>query len=306
MKMICLTPIFRGGSIPGDPLIILLAGLRPAVKEGSTTRTPRAAARTASPAPLLYEWMPAFSIDAYGSPRRRLCDDPCAEASADGEAPFADGKLDPFFHGDRLEQFHGYLSGISWHDHFYILRQLDRSRHVGGAQLELWLIAGEEGLVTASLPFGGHVYLGLEGWLVVRTDGSGGRGVHRVHQFADAIGIRIAAREIPFALQGFERRATNDGHRIARELVPGEQFAHLQFHQFQQLLVVHQIDFIEEDDHGWHLHLPSQQDVLVGLRHGAIGSADYQDRSVHLGGSGDHIIHVVGEPAAVRVRVVTL
>src|SRR5260370_20597768 len=133
MKMICLTPIFRGGSIPGDPLIILLAGLRPALKEGSTTRTPRAPARTASPAPLLYEWMPAFSIDAYGSPHRRLCDDPCAEASADGEAPLADAKLDPFFHGHRLEQFHGYLNGLSRHDHFYTLRHSARSRHVGPA-----------------------------------------------------------------------------------------------------------------------------------------------------------------------------
>ena len=83
-----------------------------------------------------------------------------------------------------------------------------------------------------------------------------------------------------------------------------EQFAHFQLDQFQQLFVVHHVDFVQEDDHGRHFHLAGQQDVLARLGHGAIGGADHQDGSVHLGGSGDHVLDVVGMAGAVHVGVV--
>src|SRR5579859_2362973 len=96
-----------------------------------------------------------------------LLDNPCAGASANGETTLANGKPDPFFHSDRLLQFYHHLNGITRHDHVYPLRQLDRSRHVGGTHVELGLIAAEEGLVTPSLLFREYVDLRLEGlvWL---------------------------------------------------------------------------------------------------------------------------------------------
>ena len=104
----------------------------------------------------------------------------------------------------------------------------------------------------------------------------------------------------------FERRAANHGHVIAGELVLGEQFAHLQLDQFQQLLVVHHVDFVEEDHHRRHLDLARQQDVLARLGHRAVGRADHQDGAIHLGGAGDHVLDVVGVARAVHMRVVPL
>ena len=85
-----------------------------------------------------------------------------------------------------------------------------------------------------------------------------------------------------------------------------EQLAHLQLDQFQQLLVVHHVDLVQEDHHRGHLHLAGQQDVLAGLWHRAIGGRDHQDGAVHLGRAGDHVLDVVGVPGAVHVRVVAL
>jgi hypothetical protein len=46
--------------------------------------------------------------------------------------------------------------------------------------------------------------------------------------------------------------------------------------------------------------------VLLGLRHRAVGGGDHEDRAVHLGRTGDHVLDVVGVPGAVDVRVVAV
>jgi hypothetical protein len=44
--------------------------------------------------------------------------------------------------------------------------------------------------------------------------------------------------------------------------------------------------------------------VLARLGHRAVGGRHHQDGAVHLGGTGDHVLHVVGVAGAVDVRVV--
>ena len=46
--------------------------------------------------------------------------------------------------------------------------------------------------------------------------------------------------------------------------------------------------------------------MLAGLRHRAVSGGDDQDRAVHLGGAGDHVLDEVGVAGAVDVRVVAL
>ena len=61
---------------------------------------------------------------------------------------------------------------------------------------------------------------------------------------------------------------------------------------------------VEEDDDVRDLDLAGQQDVLAGLGHRPVGRGDDQDRAVHLGGAGDHVLDVVGVAGAVDVGVV--
>ena len=60
------------------------------------------------------------------------------------------------------------------------------------------------------------------------------------------------------------------------------------------------------DMSGPYADLAGQEDVLVGLSHRAVGGGDHEDRAVHLSGTGDHVLDVVGVAGAVNVRVVAL
>ncbi|MPN26376.1 hypothetical protein SDC9_173800 [bioreactor metagenome] len=46
--------------------------------------------------------------------------------------------------------------------------------------------------------------------------------------------------------------------------------------------------------------------MLTGLGHRAVGSGHNQDGAVHLSGTGDHVLNIVGMAGAVNMRIVTL
>ena len=81
---------------------------------------------------------------------------------------------------------------------------------------------------------------------------------------------------------------------------------HLHLHQLHQLRVVHRIALVQEHHDVGNAHLPRQQDVLARLRHRTVNRRHHQDRAVHLRRTRDHVLHVVGMPRAVHVRVVPL
>ncbi len=45
--------------------------------------------------------------------------------------------------------------------------------------------------------------------------------------------------------------------------------------------------------------------MLASLRHRTVVRADHQDRTVHLGGAGDHVLDIVGVARTIDVRVMT-
>ena len=134
--------------------------------------------------------------------------------------------------------------------------------------------------------------------------GVGDVGVDRVHQLLDAGVGRVV--DVAGGLEGLERGAADDRDVVAREVVLGQQLADLELDEVEQLGVVDRVALVEEHDHVGHLDLAGQEDVLAGLGHRAVGGGDHEDRAVHLGGAGDHVLDVVGVPGAVDVRVVAV
>ena len=118
--------------------------------------------------------------------------------------------------------------------------------------------------------------------------------------------IGLAAAVVLGVLERRAAAAADDRDLVAGELVLGEQLAELQLDEVEQLGVVDEVDLVEEDDDGRHADLAGEQDVLAGLGHRAVGGGDHQDRAVHLGGAGDHVLDVVGVARAVDVGVVPL
>ena len=134
--------------------------------------------------------------------------------------------------------------------------------------------------------------------LVQVTDRLGDVGVERLGELEDlALGLLVA-------LERLQRRADDERDVVAGELVLGQQVADLDLDELEQLGVVDHVGLVEEHDDVGHADLTGEQDVLARLRHRAVGRRDDQDRAVHLGGAGDHVLDVVGVTRAVDVRVV--
>ena len=137
------------------------------------------------------------------------------------------------------------------------------------------------------------------------VDGALGRrdvGVDGVHQLLDGrVGgiVGIVGR-----LERLERAAAHERDVVAREVVLGEELAHLELDEVEELGVVDRVDLVEEDDDVGHFHLAGEQDVLARLGHRAVGGGHDEDGAVHLRGAGDHVLDVVGVAGAVDVRVV--
>ena len=100
--------------------------------------------------------------------------------------------------------------------------------------------------------------------------------------------------------------AADDGGVVAGEVVLVEEVADLGVHQFQQVGVIHHVGLVHEDHDGGHADLAGQQHVLGGLGHHTVGGGDHEDGAIHLGGTGDHVLDVVGVSGAVHVGVVAL
>src|SRR3984893_9012198 len=124
--------------------------------------------------------------------------------------------------------------------------------------------------------------------------------IHRIHQFIDGLFV------LGVAVQSLQRRAANNGNAVARELVALQEFANFELHKFQQLRVFHHVAFIQKHHNGRHADLPSEQNVLARLRHGAVRGRNHQYGAIHLRRAGDHVLDVVRVARAIHVRVVAV
>src|SRR5664279_4641421 len=106
------------------------------------------------------------------------------------------------------------------------------------------------------------------------------------------------------ALERLQRRDADDRSVVTVELVLGEQLANLELDELHDLLVVDHVGLVQRDDDVRNPNLTSEQHVLLRLRHRTISGGDNQDRAVHLGRAGNHVLDVVGVAGTVDVRVV--
>src|SRR5687767_12346739 len=156
---------------------------------------------------------------------------------------------------------------------------------------------GDDGAATGD---GEDVLDGHEERLVDLTLGLGDRRVDGVHELHELVAPLLVA------LERLQCGDADHGDVVARELVLAEQLADLELDELEDLLVVDHVGLVERHDDVGDADLAGQEHVLLGLRHRAVGRGDHQGRAVHLRGTGDHVLDVVGVPGAVDVRVVTV
>src|SRR5215472_16635563 len=345
------------------------------------------------------EWQTASSEFAFAARyclfASSLLDDRGNHAGADGAAAFTDGEAQLLFHRDRHDQVHFHVHVVARHHHLGAFRQMHDAGHVGGAEVELRTVVGEERGVTTALLLGENVGFSLElgvrldrtrlaqhltaldflalgaaeeradvvarlalieqlaehfdtgdGGLLRRTqtddldfladlddaalDTAGHHGAaagDREHVFdrhqeglidrtlglrnvfvdiAHQLEDRIVAELLVGVFKRGQRRALDDRNLVAGELVLRQQLANLELDEFEQFRIVDHVALVEVHDERGHADLAGEQDVLAGLGHRAVGRRHDEDRAVHLGSAGDHVLHIVGVAGAVDVRIVAL
>src|SRR4051794_33949134 len=97
-----------------------------------------------------------------------LLEDLGNDPRAYGATPFADREPKALVHGDRLDELDRHLDVVSGHHHLRALGEVRHPGHVGGPEVELRPVSGEERSVAAALLLLEAVHLGLE--LRVRGD----------------------------------------------------------------------------------------------------------------------------------------
>jgi hypothetical protein len=108
------------------------------------------------------------------------------------------------------------------------------------------------------------------------------------------------------SLECLQSGDANDRDVVTGVLVLGEKLAQVELDQLDELLVVDHVALVERDHQERNADLAREDDVLAGLRHGAVVGSHDEDRAVHLGSAGDHIFDVILVSRAVHVRVVAL
>ena len=124
--------------------------------------------------------------------------------------------------------------------------------------------------------------------------------INSCHQLVDRTDpLRIA-------FQRLQSRTTDDRRVVAIETVLAQQFTNFHFYQVDQFFIIDHVALVQEYNDVRNTYLTSEQDVLTSLRHRTIGSSYYQDRTIHLSSTGDHVLNVVSVTWAVNMRIVTL
>ena len=163
--------------------------------------------------------------------------------------------------------------------------------------------AGSNGATAGD---GEHVFDRHKEGLVGVANGIRDIAVYRVHKFENAFAFGAVDVACGSRFERLKRRAADNGGVVAVEVVLAEQFADFHFDEVEHLGIVDLVGLVHEYDDTGNADLTSEQDVLFGLGHCAVGSRDNEDRAIHLSSAGDHVLDVVGVARAVDVSVVTL
>ncbi len=124
--------------------------------------------------------------------------------------------------------------------------------------------------------------------------------VDGLHQLHDLVLVRRVA------LERLQRGTADDRRVVAVVAVLLQQVADFLLDELEEFRIVHHVALVQEHDDLGDAHLVREEDVLAGLRHRAVRRGDDEDGAVHLGGTRHHVLHVVGVPRAVDVRVVAV
>lgn len=149
---------------------------------------------------------------------------------------------------------------------------------------------------------GEDIFDGHEERLVGVTLGCGDPGVDVLKELVNLLlaDLRLATFE------GAQRRAHHDGSIVTLKAVRSKQLAHLHLNELQHLLVLNGVHLVYEDNNLLDTNLTGEKQVLTGLGHLSVRGGNNDDGAVHVRGTRNHVLDVIGVTGAVNVGIVPI
>ena len=119
---------------------------------------------------------------------------------------------------------------------------------------------------------------------------------HQFHNFVAPFSTRI--------FQSFQS-GTFDNRAVC-EFILFQNFSNFHFYQFKQLFIINHVAFVHEYNDVRYAYLTGQKDVLFCLSHNTVCSSYYQDSTIHLCSTGDHVLYIVSMAWAVNVCIMSV
>ena len=80
----------------------------------------------------------------------------------------------------------------------------------------------------------------------------------------------------------------------------------LHLNELKHLLILNHIALVQEYNQTRYVYLASEKHVLTCLRHRTISSSNYDDSTIHLSSTSNHVLHIVSVSRTVNVCIVTI
>ena len=80
----------------------------------------------------------------------------------------------------------------------------------------------------------------------------------------------------------------------------------LHLYELKHLLIVNHIALVQENNQTRYVYLTCKKYVLTCLWHRTISSSNYQDSTIHLSSTSNHVLYIVSVTRTVNVCIVTL
>ena len=125
--------------------------------------------------------------------------------------------------------------------------------------------------------------------------------VNSVHEFHDLVS--------PWAsriFKSFKSRSLDNRNVISWEVILGKKFTNFHLNQFKKFVIIYHITFVHEYNDVRNTNLTSKKNVLFCLSHNTICSSNYEDSTIHLSCTCDHVLNVVSMSWAVNVCIMSM